>query len=62
MQFLVQSDGELEKINVIKGIGSGCDKEAVRVVQSMPLWKPGTKDGVEIPAIFTLRIRFQLED
>ena len=39
--FVVDKDGSITDVKVLRGIGGGCDEEAVRVVKSMPKWKPG---------------------
>jgi len=45
---------------VLKGIGGGCDEEAVRVVQSMPKWKPGTQRGKPVRTQYNMPVRFIL--
>ena len=45
VQFIVEKDGSLSDIKVVKGIGAGCDEEAVRVLRIMPNWLPGTQEG-----------------
>ena len=42
ISFVVEKDGSVSDVKVLRGIGDGCDEEAVRVVRSMPNWKPGT--------------------
>lgn len=59
--FIVETDGSVSHVKVVKGIGSGCDEEAVRVVSLMPKWKPGSqKDGKPVRVAFTLPIQFRL--
>ncbi|MEJ2595383.1 MAG: energy transducer TonB, partial [bacterium] len=41
INFVVEPDGAISNVKVLRGIGGGCDEEAVRVVESMPKWKPG---------------------
>jgi len=48
-------------VQVIKGVSADCDKEAVRVVQMMPAWKPGKQNGKAVKARFVLPIRFKLD-
>jgi len=61
VQFVVNSDGSLVDFEVIKGIGSGCDEEAIRVIKSAPKWQPGKQRGkpvrvrMLIPVFFKLR-------
>ena len=45
VQFVVERDGSLTDIQVVKGIGAGCDEEAVRVLKQSPKWKPGKQRG-----------------
>ncbi len=61
IQFIVQPDGNLTNIQLIRGIGEECDEEALRVVNSMPLWEPGQKEGRIVPVKYTLPIRFKLD-
>lgn len=58
--FVVEKDGSITQVTVLRGIGSGCDEEAVRVVQMMPKWKPGRQQGHEVRVQFTLPIKFVL--
>jgi len=60
VQFTVGSDGKIESTSAIKGIGFGCDEEAVRVVKLMQSWIPGKQAGVPVRSRFTLPIVFQL--
>jgi len=61
VQFVVAADGGISRVNVARGIGGGCDEEAVRVVKSMPKWRPGKHNGRAVPVNFTLPIKFRLE-
>jgi len=45
IQFVVKANGELKKIKVLKGLGYGCDEEAIRLLKEGPKWLPGTKNG-----------------
>ncbi len=62
LQFVVRKDGSITDIKVLKGIGFGCDKEAIKVLESAPKWKPGKQRGVpvnvhmSIPIIFLLKV------
>ena len=60
LQFVVGRDGKIGSIKVIRGIGSGCDEEAIRVLQKMPAWSPGRQGGKPVLVYFTLPIRFVL--
>ncbi len=58
--FIVEKDGSLTNFKVIRGIGHGCDEEAIRVVKMMPKWKPGKQRGKEVRVQFNLPIVFAL--
>lgn len=60
--FVVEPDGLITGIRVIRGIGGGCDKEAMRVVSAMPKWLAGTQRGKAVRVQFNLPIRFVLAD
>jgi periplasmic protein TonB len=62
MQFVVGQDGNITKVDVLKGIGFGCDEEAQRVVKLMPKWSPGRQSGRAVAVKFTLPISFQLAE
>ena len=62
MQFVVGQDGSITKVDVLKGIGFGCDEEAQRVVKLMPKWSPGRQSGRAVAVKFTLPISFQLSE
>ena len=62
IKFVVDEEGNVTDAQVIKGIGGGCDEEALRVVRSMPKWKPGKQNGQAVKVYFTLPIVFKLED
>jgi protein TonB len=60
VEFTVGTDGKIENVTTIKGIGFGCDEEAVRVVKLMQNWIPGKQSGSPVRVRFTLPIAFQL--
>lgn len=62
IKFVIDSDGSVTDITVLRGIGGGCDSEAVRVVKAMPRWNPGRQEGKPVRVYFTLPITFRLED
>lgn len=62
VQFVVGKDGELTDIHVIRGIGGGCDEEAIRVVQLAPKWKAGKQRGKPVRVKMVLPIIFKLLD
>lgn len=61
VQFIVGTDGTIGSPRILKGIGNGCDEEAVRLVSQMPKWKPGIQNGRPVDVQFNLPIRFMLE-
>lgn len=61
LQFVVNTDGSITDVQVVKGVGFGCDEEAVRVVKGMPKWKPGRQSGRAVRVKYTLPVNFQLE-
>jgi len=60
VNFVVERDGRISSVKVIRGIGAGCDEEAVRVVKTMPQWNPGRQNGKPVRVSFNIPIRFQL--
>ncbi|CAN5395416.1 energy transducer TonB [soil metagenome] len=60
VSFVVDADGRINDIQVIKGIGAGCDEEAKRVVGLLPPWKPGKQRGRPVRVKFTLPLKFKL--
>ena len=58
--FVVKSDGSVDAIEVLRGIGGGCDEEAVRVVAESGKWTPGKMDGKAVNTQMTLPIKFKL--
>ncbi|MBN2236265.1 MAG: M56 family metallopeptidase [Bacteroidales bacterium] len=62
VSFTVEKDGSISNTKIIKGIGAGCDEEALRVCESMPNWIPGiTSSGEKAKVSMTLPINFKLE-
>ena len=59
--FVVEVDGTITDVRVLRGIGGGCDEEAIRVVKSMPKWVPGKQRGVPVRVQFNLPIKFTLQ-
>jgi protein TonB len=60
VQFIVDKDGALSDVQAVKGIGAGCDEEAVRVIQGAPKWKPGKQRGRPVRVRMILPITFKL--
>ena len=60
IQFVVWKDGTIKDVKVVKGAHKLLDKEAVRVINKMPKWKPGRQRGKNVNARFTLPIKFRI--
>lgn len=58
--FVVEKDGSLTDIKVTRGIGGGCDEEAVRVLKNSPRWKPGIQNGRPVRVQYSVPISFTL--
>jgi protein TonB len=61
VNFVVEPDGSVSNVKVLRGIGGGCDEEAIRVVKSMPKWKPGKQRGKAVRVSYTLPVVFKLQ-
>ena len=59
--FVVETDSTISNVNVLRGIGGGCDEEAVRVIESMPKWIPGMQRGKPVRVQYNMPIMFSLE-
>ena len=60
LSFVIEKDGSVSNITVQRGIGGGCDEEAVRVLKLMPPWSPGKNNGLPVRVKFTLPVKFTL--
>jgi periplasmic protein TonB len=58
--FVVERNGSVTDVKILRGIGGGCDEEAVRVVQNMPKWEPGKQRGKPVRVQFNMPIKFTL--
>jgi protein TonB len=61
VSFVVEPDGSTSNVVVKRGIGGGCDEEAVRIVKAMPKWAPGKQRGQPVRVQFNLPIKFTLQ-
>ncbi|WP_075591020.1 energy transducer TonB [Labilibacter marinus] len=61
VQFVVGTDGAVNQVKVARGVDPNLDKEAIRVVQSMPKWKPGKQRGKAVKVSYTVPINFVLQ-
>lgn len=60
VQFVIDKDGSITEVVAVKGIGAGCDEEAVRILQGAPKWKPGKQRGKPVKQRMVLPITFKL--
>ena len=60
VQFVIDKDGSITEVQAVKGIGAGCDEEAVRVIKNAPKWKPGKQRGRPVKVRMILPITFKL--
>ena len=59
--FVVRSSGKINDIKVLKGLCTSCDEEAIRVINSMPKWKPGHQRGKAVSVQFTIPFILKLD-
>lgn len=59
--FVIQKDGSITGIEVIRGVDPSLDKEAIRVIRAMPKWKPGRQRGKVVAVKYTVPVTFRLE-
>lgn len=58
--FNIAKDGSISNITILKGLGYGCNEEVIRVIESMPNWKPAVRNGETVDASARLKIKFEL--
>ena len=61
VQFVVEPDGSVSNVAVMRSLGGGCDEEAIRVVKSMPKWKAGKQRGKPVRVSYILPVNFKLQ-
>ena len=61
VSFVVEKDGRVGQVKILRDIGGGCGNEAVRVVKLMPKWKPGKQRGKPVRTQFNLPVNFDLQ-
>lgn len=61
ISFVVETDGSISNVKVLRGIGGGCDEEAVRVIKSLPKWKPGKQRGKAVRVSYQIPVMFKLQ-
>lgn len=60
-QFVVSAEGDVTEIKILNGVCDAIKKEALKLLNSMPKWRPGMKNGEAVDVLYTLPIRFRLE-
>ena len=60
VQFVVDKDGSIKNVSTMRGVNSDLDAEAIRVIQSMPKWKPGTQKGEPVKVKYTVPVMFRI--
>jgi len=61
LNFVIDEQGNVTNVKLLRGIGGGCDEEAIRVVKLMPKWIPGEQAGKPVKVMFNLPIAFKLD-
>lgn len=60
VQFVVGKDGSIGNVGILRGVDPNLDAEAIRVISSMPKWKPGTQKGEPVNVRYTVPVMFRL--
>ena len=58
--FVVEKDGSISHVELVRGIGGGCDEEAIRVIKNMPKWNPGEQRTLPVRVQINIPIKFKL--
>ena len=61
VQFVVDRDGTISNPEVVRGVDPYLDKEAIRVISSMPKWTPGVQNGKKVRVKYTVPVSFRLQ-
>ena len=61
LKFVIERDGVISNVNLVRDIGGGCGTEAKRLVEAMPKWAPGKKNGKPVRVQYQMPVRFRLE-
>ncbi|OFY87103.1 MAG: hypothetical protein A3F72_16475 [Bacteroidetes bacterium RIFCSPLOWO2_12_FULL_35_15] len=61
LTFVIEIDGSVSNVQILKGIGGGCEQEALRVIKNMPKWKPGINHGKLVRVQCNLPVKFTLQ-
>ena len=61
VKFIVEKDGSISGVSIVKGVDKDLDNEAIRVIKKMPKWQPGKNGGKAVRSYFTLPVTFKLQ-
>lgn len=61
VQFIIDEKGKISGVTILRGIGGGCDEEAIRVIRAMPDWEPGLQRGRPVKVRYNVPVRFVLK-
>jgi periplasmic protein TonB len=61
VRFVVQKNGSVGNVEIVRSINPSCDKEVIRLVNSLPKWTPGSQDGKLVPVWYTMPVIFKLD-
>jgi len=61
VQFIIEKDGSVGEVKPVRGIGAGCDAEAVRVLESSEKWKPAIQNSRPVRVLYTIPISFDFQ-
>ncbi len=61
VSFIIEADGAISNVKLLKGIGGGCDEESIRVVKLLAKWKPGMQAGKNVRVLFNMPIYYKLQ-
>lgn len=62
VSFVVERNGEITNLKIVRGIGGGCDEEALRVIKKSPFWSPGFQNGRAVRVAYTMPIYFKMAE
>ena len=62
VQFVIHKSGKVLNVKILRGIGGGCDEEAIRVIKLMPDWNPGIYKNELVSVLYTIPIDFSLKE
>jgi protein TonB len=60
--FIVEKDGSISNVKILRGIGNGCDEETLRIIKAMPKWKPGKQMNTIVRVQVKIPVRFILDN